>query len=203
MLLGNSYLGQLTVDAWMVSAPRGTRDATGPMQAAASSAAATHSLTPCWPPWILPPPQGGMVTAVLMSAVAMGLPFALAVFPAHLLRYLAAERSLARGDAPAAAAVPYEDSSALADERVVVDAASGAVRLPGEGAGLRSVRGRPDVAAYLRTAAGEARAGSVGVYTGGPTGLVTSVRLAVAELNDAWAPANDTYFELHEETAEL
>lgn len=73
--------------------------------------------------------------------------------------------------------------------------------LPGEGAALRATHGRPDVAAVLRGAAAEAGArGVVGVYAGGPAGLMQKVHLTVTQLNDEPGGA---YFELHNESVEL
>ena len=72
---------------------------------------------------------------------------------------------------------------------------------PGGGASIQAQPGRPDVAAALRSAAAEAGDGAVvGVFAGGPAGLMRSIHLTVCELNSEGGGA---YFELHNESVEL
>jgi hypothetical protein len=53
-----------------------------------------------------------MLTAVLLSALALGLPFAVAVFPLHALRYWRAAWQ-GKPQAQGLAAVPYGDQGLL------------------------------------------------------------------------------------------
>lgn len=71
------------------------------------------------------------------------------------------------------------------------------VVLPGEGVSKLAKRGRPDISAYLRAAAADSGAPLVGVFAGGPAGLMQTVHLAVAALNDRRDAG--VYFELHNE----
>lgn len=69
--------------------------------------------------------------------------------------------------------------------------------LPGEGVAKPARHGRPDVAAYLRAAAADSGAPLVGVFAGGPAGLMQTVHLAVAALNDQKDAG--VHYELHNE----
>lgn len=64
--------------------------------------------------------------------------------------------------------------------------------------------GRPDFEAALLEVADECSpaCGTIGVYVGGPKGMNTAVRLAVARLNGQ-RRAEGAYFELHQEAVEL
>ena len=71
--------------------------------------------------------------------------------------------------------------------------------VPGTSVGVPAMRGRPDVEAVLRAAAAEGGAkATVGVYAGGPPGLMQAVHLAVCRLNGEGAR-----YELHNESVEL
>ncbi len=74
------------------------------------------------------------------------------------------------------------------------------VLLPGEGVALQAHRGRPDVGSILHAAALESGVDTVGVYAGGPAGLMKAVHLAVCQLNGL---AGGAYYELHNESVEL
>lgn len=69
--------------------------------------------------------------------------------------------------------------------------------LPGEGVSKQAKHGRPDITAYLQAAAADGGAPLVGVFAGGPAGLMQTVHLAVAALNDRRGAG--VYFELHNE----
>lgn len=75
-----------------------------------------------------------------------------------------------------------------------------AVILPGEGVSVRAARGRPDISTYLTAVAEESGLPTVGVFAGGPSGLMQNVHLAVAGLNSRKGGA---HFELHNESVEL
>lgn len=146
--------------------------------------------------------QGGMLYAVLLPAVAMGLAFGLAVFPIHALRHRRASRAakLAGGEHDEREWVrPYSQTAALLDAACTVDKNT----VCHGDSYLDILPGRPDVEALLAAAAKEAgQGGVVGVYVGGPMSMNTSVHLAVARLNSA-AELSGPYLELHRETVQL
>ncbi len=72
--------------------------------------------------------------------------------------------------------------------------------MPGEGKVLQVHRGRPDVASLLRAAALETGEDTVGVYAGGPAGMMKTVHLSVCQLNSQRGGA---HYELHNESVEL
>lgn len=78
--------------------------------------------------------------------------------------------------------------------------ADGAVMLQGGTAGVRIREGRPDIAGLLLSAAAASASPVVGVYAGGPAGLMRSVHLTVCGLN---SEGSGTHFELHNESVEL
>lgn len=142
--------------------------------------------------------KGGMLYAVLLSALALGLPFGLAVFPAHAFRYWRHCRAARRGGKAAEEVVPFGLCGALADSACV--AGEDVVRF-GDAA-LPVHRGRPDIPAALRCAAAGAD-GPVGVYAGGPRGMMASVHLTVSKLNSEARRSGGSRFELHREAVEL
>ncbi|KAL4437426.1 hypothetical protein ABPG75_004565 [Micractinium tetrahymenae] len=149
--------------------------------------------------------KGGMPYAVLLSALAVGLPFGLAVFPAHAFRkgdtvaqYWRHCRAVRQGGKAGEEVAPYGLCGALADSACVVG--DDMVRF-GDAA-LPVQRGRPDIPAVLRSAAAEGT-GAVGVYVGGPRGMMASVHLTVARLNSETRRAGGPRFELHREAVEL
>ncbi|KAI7837696.1 hypothetical protein COHA_008489 [Chlorella ohadii] len=148
--------------------------------------------------------KGGMLFAVLLPAVGLGLPYAIAVFPVHALRYWRAARAVKQGadGCKAEMVTPYADNSALISNACSVDKCSVSL---GD-ASLEVQQGRPDVEGLLRKAAAEAGPGNVvGVYAGGPPPLMTAVHLAVARLNGGACSggAEGAYLELHKEAVEL
>ncbi|GAB4822887.1 hypothetical protein N2152v2_009933 [Parachlorella kessleri] len=146
--------------------------------------------------------KGGILICVLISAVAMGLPYFLVIFPVHAFRYWRGSTSVLDREAqdPAAQAFvqPYGEQAQLEAQRCIVDNSS--VLLPGEGVALKAHLGRPDLAGTLHAAALESRAATVGVYAGGPEGLMRSVHLTVCQLNSRQEGA---YFDLHNESVQL
>ena len=73
--------------------------------------------------------------------------------------------------------------------------------VPGTRIAVSATYWRPDVAAYLQAAAEESAAPVVGVFAGGPGGLMKAVHLTVCGLN-SWS-AGGSFFELHNESMEL
>jgi hypothetical protein len=145
--------------------------------------------------------QAGMLYCGLLTAMALGLPFGLAVFPVHAARYVRAAAAAPRGgpESQPELVAPFQDN---VDEPLLLD--RGTLRLRGSGAALPVQAGRPDFEGLLREVNEESppSCGTIGVYVGGPKGLNTAVQLAVSSLNGRRGVA-DTYYELHREAVEL
>jgi hypothetical protein len=142
-----------------------------------------------------------MLYCGLLTAMALGLPFGLAVFPVHAARYVRAAAAAPRGgpESQPELVAPFQDN---VDEPLLLD--RGTLRLRGSGAALPVQAGRPDFEGLLREVNEESppSCGTIGVYVGGPKGLNTAVQLAVSSLNGRRGVA-DTYYELHREAVEL
>lgn len=105
-----------------------------------------------------------MLYCMLLSAMALGLPFGLAVFPIHAYRHWAAARA-ARAGGPAARAelvAPLQDA---VEDACQLD--RGVLRVRGTGTALPLHQGRPDWGALLQEAAEDSGCACVGVYSCG------------------------------------
>ncbi|KAL4459036.1 hypothetical protein ABPG75_013901 [Micractinium tetrahymenae] len=144
--------------------------------------------------------QGGMLICVLISAVATGLPTFFAIFPLHQARYMRAVEGSKQGGPAAeqACVVPYEDQVLLHSEACVL--AGNTIVLPNATSGIRIREGRADIPALLCSVAAKTGSSLVGVYAGGPAGLMQSVHLTVCSLN---GEGSGTHYELHNESVEL
>lgn len=145
--------------------------------------------------------QAGMLYCGLLTAMALGLPYGLAVFPVHMARYMRAAAAARRGgpESQPELVAPFQDE---VDEPLLLE--RGTLRLRGSGAALPVHVGRPDFEGLLQEVSDECPPGCsvMGVYAAGPKGLNTAVQLAVSRLNGRRSTGS-TYFELHFETTEL